>query len=114
METDLWFSRTQTVIDACLELCEHPQAGDSANAAVTYYSNNLERMDYVYFRKMGYLIGSGTIESGCKQIGTMRLKRSGAHWTETGARLVAKARAVWLSGHWDSLANRYRQLPLAS
>lgn len=113
METHLWLSRTQTVIDICLELIEHPQAAVPALAAVTYYTNNLNRMDYVHFRKQGYLIGSGTIESGCKQIGTMRLKRSGARWTETGARLVAKARAVWLSGHWDSLANHYRQLPLA-
>ncbi|VAW30609.1 hypothetical protein MNBD_CHLOROFLEXI01-4420, partial [hydrothermal vent metagenome] len=53
-------------------------------------------------------------ESGCKQIGTMRLKRSGAHWTETGAILVGKARAAWLSGQWDSLTSHYRQLPLAS
>ncbi|VAW34678.1 hypothetical protein MNBD_CHLOROFLEXI01-685, partial [hydrothermal vent metagenome] len=69
---------------------------------------------YVYFREQGYMIGSGTIESGCKQIGTMRLKRSGAHWTETGAILVGKARAAWLSGQWDSLTSHYRQLPLAS
>lgn len=114
MKTHLWFSRTQTVIDACLELCSHSQAAVPAAAAVTYYTNNLRRMDYVYFREQGYMIGSGTIESGCKQIGTMRLKRSGAHWTETGAILVGKARAAWLSGQWDSLASHYRQLPLAS
>jgi len=113
MKTHLWFSRTQTVIDACLELREHPQAAPFATAAATYYFNNLHRMNYAHFRKQGYLIGSGTIESGCKQIGTMRLKRSGAHWTESGARLVAKARAAWLSGQWDSLANHYRHLPLA-
>lgn len=114
METHLWFSRTQTVIDACLALSEHPQAAPFASAAATYYANNIDRMDYVHFRNQGYLIGSGTIESGCKQIGTMRLKRSGARWTETGARFVAKARAAWLSEQWDSLANHYRQLPLAS
>jgi len=114
MKTHLWFSRTQTVIDACLELCSHSQAAVPATAAVTYYTNNLQRMDYVYFREQGYMIGSGTIESGCKQIGTMRLKRSGAHWTETGAILVGKARAAWLSGQWESLASHYRQLPLAS
>jgi hypothetical protein len=114
METHLWFSRTQIVIDACLELCENPQTAVPASAAATYYTNNLKRMDYVLFRKQGYLIGSGTIESGCKQIGTMRLKRSGARWTETGARLVGKARAAWLSDQWEPLASYYRQLPLAS
>jgi hypothetical protein len=114
METHLWFSRTETVIDICLQLEDHPQAAPFATAAATYYLNNLERMDYVSFRQHGYLIGSGTVESGCKQIGTMRLKRSGARWSETGATLVAKARAAWLSGQWDSLAEYYRQLPLAT
>lgn len=113
METHLWLSRTQTVIDACQALVKHAQAGAFAAAAVTYFSNNIQRMDYASFRSQGYLIGSGTIESGCKQIATMRLKRAGARWTEDGARLVAKARAVWLSGKWDSLTHRYRQLPLA-
>ena len=114
MKAHLWFSRTQIVIDACLELEEHPQAAPFATSAATYYFNNLHRMNYAYFRKQGYLIGSGTIESGCKQIGTMRLKRSGAHWTVSGARLVAKARTAWLSGQWDSLADHYRHLPLAT
>ena len=114
MEAHLWFSRTQTVIEACLQLSRHPQAAPLAMAAATYYTNNLERMNYLHFRKQGYLIGSGTVESGCKQIGTMRLKRSGARWTESGATLVAKARAAWLSDQWDSLANHYRRLPLVT
>lgn len=114
MESHLWFSRTQTVIDACLQLSNHRQAAPWAEAAATYYTNNLDRMDYLHFRKQGYLIGSGTVESGCKQIGTMRLKRSGARWTESGATLVAKARAAWLSGQWDSLTKYYRHLPLAT
>jgi hypothetical protein len=70
-------------------------------------------MDYAHFRKQGYLIGSGTVESGCKQIGTMRLKRSGAQWLEEGARWVAKARAVWLSGTWHDVITDYDALPFA-
>ena len=72
MKTHLWFSRAETVIDACLLLGQNPRVAKVALEAVTYYSNNLNRMDYVHFRNQGYLIGSGTIESGCKQIGTMR------------------------------------------
>ena len=71
----------------------HPRAGDAAYQAATYYHNNQHRMDYACYRREGYLIGSGTVESGCKQIGTMRLKRSGARWTLAGARKTAKARA---------------------
>ena len=113
MKQHLWFSRTQLVIDACLALVDHPLASEPAAKAATYFHNNLARMDYAHFRAQGYLIGSGTVESGCKQIGTMRLKRSGAHWTEAGARLVAKARAVWLSGQWPEFVSDYASLPFA-
>jgi hypothetical protein len=52
---------------------------------ITYYIHNEKRMDYVRFRQQGYLIGSGTIESACKQIAAARLKCSGVlahvgHW----------------------------------
>lgn len=113
MKEHLWFSRTQTVIDACLALDDHPAASEPATKAATYFHNNRSRMDYDHFRAQGYFIGSGTVESGCKQIGTMRLKRSGAQWLEDGARLVAKARAVWLSGQWDEVVNDYASLPFA-
>ncbi len=113
MKQHLWCSRTQTVIDSCRALVDHTCASEAATKAATYFQNNLARMDYAYFRKQGYLIGSGTVESGCKQIGTMRLKRSGAQWREDGARWVAKARAVWLSGQWQQVVNDYASLPFA-
>ncbi|NIQ11193.1 MAG: ISKra4 family transposase [Gammaproteobacteria bacterium] len=113
MKEHLWFSRTQTVIDVCSALANHANASDPAAKAATYFQNNLARMDYAHFRQQGYTIGSGTVESGCKQIGTMRLKRSGAQWLEDGARWVAKARAVWLSGQWQDVVNDYASLPFA-
>ncbi len=68
-------------------------------------------MEYARVRQLGYFIGSGTVESGGKQIATLRLKRAGARWTECGAVSTAKARAAWLSGHWDDLADRRATLP---
>ena len=70
-------------------------------------------MRYDSFRAQGYLIGSGTIESGCKQIVTQRLKRSGAQWIVEGAVRTAKARAAWLSGNWHTLCQKRARLPLA-
>jgi len=80
---------------------------------VTYFRNNAHRMQYDRFRKMGYMIGSGTVESACKQIVTQRLKRSGAQWNVQGAVLTAKARAAWLSGDWHQLSSLRDRLPLA-
>lgn len=69
-------------------------------------------MDYPTYRKQGYHIGSGTIESAAKQIGTQRTKVAGAIWNEDSACNVAKARAAYLSNQWDILAERRAHLPL--
>ena len=50
-------------------------------------------MYYARFQKLGYLIGSGTIESACKQIAAVRLKCSGARWTLPGVIATARSRA---------------------
>jgi branched-subunit amino acid permease len=49
MKKHLWFSRTQTVIDSCFALADHPTASDPATKVATYFHNNLARMAYAYF-----------------------------------------------------------------
>lgn len=110
----LWEGQIQKLIHACQLLASIALAKQAVHSAVTYFSNNQKRMDYARFRQQGYFIGSGTVESGGKQIATLRLKRAGARWTERGAVLTAKARAAWLSGTWDVLASKRTSLPLAS
>lgn len=113
MVTRLWQSEIDEVIATCQALRDHPRAGEVAAKAATYYENNKHRMDYARFRHEGYLIGSGTVESGCKQIATMRLKRSGARWTKEGAVATAKARAAWLTNadEWDAVTRDPPRLP---
>jgi len=107
----LWQGQVEEVVLACESLeSQHPHVQPTA----LYFANNAERMRYDQFRAQGYLIGSGTIESGCKQIVTQRLKRSGAQWTLDGAVQTAKARAVWLSGDWAALCKKRPTLPLAA
>ncbi len=106
----LWDGQVEEVIRACQTLAATCL---KAQQAVTYFSNNIERMRYDRFRAAGYMIGSGTIESACKQLVTHRLDLSGAQWQVEGAVHTAKARAVWLSGQWQSLSQRRAALPLA-
>ncbi len=106
----LWDGQVEDVILACEDLASSCL---KAQQAVTYFTNNMERMRYDKFRAAGYMIGSGTIESGCKQIVSQRLKLPGAQWEVTGAVQTAKARAVWLSGQWHTLCERRSALPLA-
>ena len=108
---DLWQGRVELVIEAC---CSLVKRSNLAKQSLTYYGDNLERMRYAQFRTAGYLIGSGVIESGCKQIVTQRLKLPGAQWMLDGAILTAKARAAWLSGDWHKLVSARSLLPLAA
>ena len=65
---------------------------------LAYFQDNQHRMNYARYRKRGYPIGSGFIESACKQIVTARLRGSGMRWRRSGAIHIAKLRALALSG----------------
>jgi len=108
--TALWEGRVADVIQACADL---GAPCSEAQDAVTYFTNNATRMHYDQYRAAGYLIGSGTVESSCKQIVTQRLKCSGAQWIIPGAVDTAKARAAWLSEAWTPVCMRWSALPLA-
>ena len=112
----LWDGHLDAVIAACSEhIRPHlkPEE-DPAQRAVTYYANNRHRMDYPAYRHQGYMIGSGSMESGCKQLGSERLKIAGARWSSDGARKLAKARAAYLSGDWSCLVSVEQAVPQAS
>jgi hypothetical protein len=108
---DLWQGRVELVIEDCRLLAQQSKL---AQQSITYFSNNIERMRYDQFRAANLLIGSGVIESGCKQIVTQRLKLPGAQWHLDGAILTAKARAAWMSGEWHKLVSARSLLPLAA
>jgi hypothetical protein len=105
----LWLGQLAAVFRAC-RACD-ALAPEMVKKALTYFANNRRRMRYDRFRAAGYQIGSGTMESGCKQLGMGRLKIAGAQWSEAGVRLVAKARAAYLSGQWDDLNASPHPLP---
>jgi hypothetical protein len=108
----LWNGQVQEVIRTCHDLAAQ---NASVQGEASYFENNAERMDYARFRACGYAIGSGTVESACKQIVTQRLKKSGAQWLVEGAVQTAKARAAWLSeDEWDLLSKPFSALPLAA
>jgi hypothetical protein len=108
---DLWQGKVELVIEDCQILAKK---SNLAKQSLSYYGNNIERMRYAQFRTSGFMIGSGIIESGCKQIVTQRLKLPGAQWTLDGAILTAKARAAWMSGNWQKLVSARSLLPLAA
>ncbi len=115
VRTDLWDGDLDAVIAAFARFTDHHRASETATKAVTYFTNNRQRMNYPEYRAKGYQIGSGTIESGCKQIVSQRLKVAGAIWDLDNCIKTAKARAALLSGQWPSISARreHLSLPLA-
>ena len=105
----LYEGQLGTVMRACRALA--PLATKPVADARSYFAFNRTRLRYAKFRTMGLQIGSGSMESGCKQIALERLKIAGAQWSVEGARKLAKARAAFLS-HEVNLA--FVSLPLVA
>jgi hypothetical protein len=57
-------------------------------------------MRYPTFRKLGFFVGSGVIEAGCKTV-LGRLKRSGMFCTVRGANAIIALRCCKLSGRFE-------------
>lgn len=94
----LWDGKVGEVLN---ELEHHAGAGEGVKEALSYYTTHRERMKYAEYRDRGLQIGSGSIESGCKQVVSMRLKGAGMIWDASGAEEVAVVRAWLKSGRWE-------------
>lgn len=96
---------------AVLEAQEWP--GGRALAAVrtevlTYFRNQVHRMDYPTYEANGWFIGSGAVESACKTVVGQRLKGSGMRWSEAGGHAVCQVRALYRSeaSQWQAFWQR--------
>jgi len=79
--------------------------------AATYFDNNHQRMDYLALREQGYLIGSGTVESGIKQF-KARFCGAGMRWSRPGAERMLALRSAVLSDHFDLYWDQIHNSPL--
>lgn len=78
--------------------------------ALTYITNNRERMDYPEYRRLGLPISSAPVESTIKQI-NRRVKGSEKFWLEGGAEAMLQLRAAQLSedDRWQTTWARPRK-----
>ncbi len=97
-ERALWEGRVEEVLT---ELGQKTNGGEAVEAARSYYTTHKERMKYGEYRARGLQIGSGTIESGCKQVVSARLKGAGMIWSVEGGERVAVVRAWQRSERWE-------------
>jgi len=99
----LWEGNIQDVLNSLLSEAAQAKNQTPLRELHNYYNHRKSMMRYAEFRKKGYCIGSGAIESANKYAIQDRLKRAGMKWTTEGANAIAKLRTTYLSGQWDTM-----------
>ena len=105
-------------VDATIEMLDETkvtgptkeQKCQALDRLIAFLDTNDYLIKYAHHRRAGRWTGSGTIESFCKQLFTMRMKGPGMFWTESGARALMTLRTVYLTGHWGELWNSHRRV----
>lgn len=72
-------------------------------AALNYMRIRQEQMRYGEYQEAGLPIGSGAVESTCKQMVTARCKQAGMRWSEAGADAILALRSFVLNDRLDEL-----------
>ena len=73
-----------------------------------YLNDHRGRTHYGKFRRGGYPLGSGGMESSNKFICHVRLKRSGAWWYEESSNQMLALRCAKYNGTFDQVFTRYQ------
>lgn len=77
-------------------------AAKATGKAVEYYQNHQKRMKYKEGRKRKEPVGSGAIESTCRQL-QCRMKRCGQFWSTAGDEALLCLEMFWRNDRWELL-----------
>lgn len=103
MRTPLYQGQVWQVVQGIRDLAaEYPSQQNALEKEASYFENNKRRMQYLDVREAGLPIGSGMVESGCKQFGA-RFNGAGMRWSREGAERLIPIRAAILSQRFDEV-----------
>jgi hypothetical protein len=98
----LWEGRVRSVERALEALnLDQEKWPDEVRQAPGYFSNNRKRMRYHEFRRAGYAIGSGTVESGINTVVHHRMRRPGRGWGRDTGQAMLAGLSEFHSGRFD-------------
>ncbi len=78
-----------------------PNVADDVRGEAGYFDANHRRMQYLELREEGFPIGSGMVESGCKQF-RERFNGAGMHWSRPGLERLLPVRAAIMGHTFDA------------
>jgi hypothetical protein len=101
--TRLFEGHAALVADCILEAAGHKRkVAKDLRQQAGYFRDNQRRMQYLEMRENDFPIGSGMVESGCKQF-RERFAGPGMRWSRSGAERLLPVRAAILSRRFDNL-----------
>jgi len=80
----------------------------AVQAVLDYMGPRLDKMRYPEFQRRGLDIGSGPIESACKNVIARRLKGPGMRWTIPNANAMGELRGMLCSDRWHQVEQLVR------
>jgi len=103
--------KVEQLIAQARQECLGKPTAQAVEDELTYFINNIARMQYGTFRRKGFFIGSGVIEAGCKTVIGTRCKQSGMFWSEPGAQNILALRCIHssrrLTDFWKNRLNNH-------
>jgi len=87
-------------------------AAQAVEKEVHYFQEHQDRMDYRAGRRSGEPIGSGAVESTCRQA-QCRFKRPGQYWSQEGDEALLCLETFWRNRRWHLLFPHNRHLDLS-
>ena len=105
METPLYQGHALQVAAQLKDLAKtHRRMAKDLRREAGYFERNHRRMQYLETREDGFPIGSGMVESGCKQF-RARFAGSGMRWNRQNVERIIPTRAAILSHRFDEVWN---------
>ena len=116
-----WFKQHETMlfqghanrlaVQLRAEAAVHPAAAEVLRREAGYFADHQRRMQYMELREDGFPIGSGMVESGCKQF-RQRFSGPGMQWSRPGIERLLPIRAAIMSHRFDQLWKSTHTSPL--
>jgi hypothetical protein len=100
-KTALWEGKVSRFLRELHQIRDRFELGalwDFIENEIKYFTENEARMKYDVYRAAKLPIGSGTIESACKNVIGGRMKQGGMTWSEAGANGMLQIRSSIASG----------------
>ena len=85
-----------------LELRVKTPVAETVRRERQYFANHRARLDYATATARGWPLGSGAMESSCRQY-QCRFKRPGQFWSQQGDEALLVLQEYWRNGRWAQL-----------